>query len=94
MTTHIFHRGLHATASALALLAATIIAFWVIPDVRTDPLASPQAVPAFWINVISNTLVGIGILAGTFPGRFSGAVAIAHAYWSLPVSGHGRHLLL
>lgn len=66
MNTHIVHRTLHITASVLALLAAIVITFGVIPDVRTDSFASSSAVPGFWVNVVCNVLVGIGILAGTF----------------------------
>jgi hypothetical protein len=37
----------------LALIAAPVIAFWVIPDVRADQMATPNtAIPAFWASVI------------------------------------------
>lgn len=66
MNMRILHRGPHITASVLALLAATVIAVGVIPDVRSDKLASSAAVPAFWVNVVWNVLVAVAILAGTF----------------------------
>lgn len=66
LTTKTIYRGLHVTAGVLAILAATVIAFGIIPDVRADPGTSGAAVPAFWVNVVCNVLVGLAVLAGTF----------------------------
>ena len=60
-------------AAVLAGAVAIIVAFVVVPPVRTDPLANAgSAVTAFWVNVAVHVVAIGGFLGAAFLGRSGG----------------------
>lgn len=65
---HSWPRRILVLGAAFMLASAAVVAFDVIPPVRTDtfPLATPdRAVPAFWGNVLLALLVAAAALASS-----------------------------
>jgi hypothetical protein len=69
MPTKRSHRLILSVGAALALGVAIIVAVGVIPLVRADtsPSATPgRAIPAFWVNIILQVLVGMALFGISF----------------------------
>jgi hypothetical protein len=70
-------RRMPLIGAGITFLVSLIVSIGVIPQVATDPLATPaSAIPSFWANVIANLFVGVLMVATPFVARSKARAAL------------------